>query len=807
MIAGIQRDFSFALRVLLKNKGFALVAMLALALGIGPNTAIFSIIYATLLAPMPYPHPEQLVMVWSKIQGHRNGIAAGDYLDWCKQSRSFQGLWAESGVNANLTGAGEPVHIHATAVIPGFLSGWGAGMMLGRDFLPEEGQRGNDHEVVLMHKLWMSRFGGRRDILGKPIQINGESYTVVGVLQPGQQDRMPNQLYLPLAFDAEQINHEFHWLLVMGRLKPGVTIKQAQADMDSVTAQIGKIYPQDKGWGASVEPLRNDFLPKEQIQGMWLLMGGVGFVLLIACANVANLLLARGTARQREIAVRASLGASRPRLFGQLLTESLAVALAGGIFGVALGWAILKVLMARLPEQTLPSEADVTLNLPVLLFTLAATVLAGVLAGCAPALQAARLNLNDVLKQSSRSVSAGRYWLRRVLVVGEFTLALALLAGAGLAIHSFWKIMQLDLGIRTDHILSFSLPVPEGRLKQPDQIRNFYAAVLDRIKAVPGVLAATVTVGMPLEYTGFGMPFHVVGKAATNPSERPAGGFQPVTPEYFDVFGIRVVRGRRFDDRDTAGGMRVVMVDENFVRKFLKGMDPLRQRLAIEQIVPGVAKLGPAVDWQIVGVFHTVQYGDRPSDAFPVMYVPFEQSPWPSTNIAVRTSGNPSDMTKSIAAAVHSIDPNLPLANPQTMEQIMSDTRAGDRFVTILLGGFAADALLLAALGIYGVFSFLVEQRTHEIGLRMALGAGQVDVMRLVLWEGSLLAFAGLLLGTIGAWLVGRAMALLLYGISALDFQVFFAVSAVLLGAALIACYVPAHSAARVDPMSALRQE
>jgi putative ABC transport system permease protein len=807
MMTALKRDFSFGLRLLFKNKGFTLIAIIALALGIGPNTAIFSIIYATLLAPMPYPHPEQLVMVWSKIQGHRNGTAAGDYLDWRNQSRSFQGLWAESGANANLTGAGEPVQIQATAVTPGMLSGWGAGMMLGRDFVPEEGQPGNDHEVVLMHKLWISRFGGRTDIIGKPIQINGESYTVVGVLPPGQQDRMPNELYLPLAFKPEQINHDFHWLLVMGRLKPGVTIKQAQAEMDAVTEHIGRVYPQDKGWGASVEALRNDFVPKEQIEGMWLLMGGVGFVLLIACANVANLLLARGTARQREIAVRASIGASRPRLFSQLLTESLALALAGGILGVALGWAILKVLMACLPDQTLPSEADVRLNLPVLLFSLAATVLAGVLAGCAPSLQAARLNLNDVLKQSSRSVGSGRYWPRRVLVVGEFTLALALLAGAGLAIHSFWKIMQLDLGIRTDHILTFSLPVPDGQLKQSDQIRSFYSAVLNKIKAAPGVSTAAVTVGMPLEYTGFGMPFHIAGKPFSNPAERPAAGFQPVSPEYFDVFGVRVVRGRHFDDRDTAGGMRVLMVDENFVRKFLKGADPLRQRLVIEQIIPGVQKLGPAADWQIVGVFHTVQYGDRPSDAFPAMYVPFAQSPWPSSNIAVQTSGNPSPMTKSIAAAVHSIAPNLPLANTQTMEQIVSATRAGDRFATILLSCFAADALLLAALGIYGVFSFLVEQRTHEIGLRMALGAGHVDVMRLVLWEGSALAFGGLLLGTTGAWLVGRAMTSLLYGVSSLDFQVFFAVSTVLLGAALIACYVPAQAAARVDPMTALRQE
>src|SRR5579875_1330524 len=706
MIGRLWRDFSFGLRLLLKNKGFASIAVVALALGIGPNTAIFSVIYATLLAPMPYPHPEQLVMVWSKVQGHRNGIAAGDYLDWRRESRSFQGLWAESSVNANLTGAGEPVQIEATAVIPGLLSGWGASMQMGRDFLPEEGQEGNDHEVVLMNKLWATKFGGRRDIIGKPIQINGESYTVVGVLSPGQQDRMPNQMYLPLAFKPEQINHDFHWLLVMGRLKPGVTIKQAQAEMQAVTQHIGSIYPQDKGWGASVEALRNDFLPKEQIQGMWMLMCGVGLVLLIACANVANLLLARGTARQREIAVRVSIGASRGRIFSQLLTESLALAFAGGMLGVALGWGILKLLMAFLPDQTLPSEADVRLNIPVLLFTLAATMLAGVVAGCAPALQAMRLNLNDVLKQTSRSLSAGRYWLRRVLVVAEFTLALALLAGAGLAIHSFWKIMRLDLGIRTNHVLAFSLPVPDGRLKQPDQIRNFYSAVLNRIKAVPGVVTATTTVGMPLEYTGFGMPFYIAGKPFANPAERPGAGFQPVSPEYFDVFGVRLVRGRHFDDRDTAGGQRVAMVDENFVRKYLKGVDPLEQRLEIEQIIPGVQKLGAAVEWQIVGVFHTVQYGDRPSDAFPVIYVPFAQSPWPSSNIAVETSGSPSAMTNSIAVAVHAIEPDLPLANTQTIKQITSATRAGDRFTTILLSCFAADALLLAALGIYGVFSF-----------------------------------------------------------------------------------------------------
>ena len=805
-MATLWRDFCFGFRLLGKNKGFTFIAVLALALGIGPNTAIFSVIYATLLAPMPYPHPEQLVMVWSRIQGHRNGVAAGDYLDWTRENRSFQGLWAWTGFDANLAGAEEPEQVNGTQATPGWLN-IGVKPMLGRDFLPEEGQPGRDHVVILRNKLWVRRFGSRRDIIGSRIHINGELYTVVGVLPPGQQDRMPDDLMVPLSFKPEQINHDFHWLLVLGRLKPGVTIQQAQADMDAVTRHIGEIYPQDKGWGARVDPLRNDFLPTERIASLWLLMGGVGFVLLIACANVANLLLARGTARQREVAVRASLGASRGRLFGQLLTESLALALAGGVFGVGLGWGILKAVMAYMPKETLPSEADVTLNLPVLLFTLGATMLAGVLAGCAPAWQAARLDLNETLKQSGRSLSSGHHWLRRTLVVGEFTLALTLLAGAGLAIHSFMKITQLDLGVRTDHILTFYLPVPDGRLTEPDQIRSYYRQMLARIKAVPGVMNATAGTGLPLEYTGFGMPFYIAGKPFGNPADRPGAGFQMLTPEYFDTFGVRVVRGRPIDEHDVAGGPRVMMVDETFVKRYLKGLDPLRQRIVVEDLIPGVERLGPPVEWQIVGVFHTVQYGGRPNADRAVMYVPFWQSPWPSSTIAVRTGNDPASVTRSIAAAVHSLDPEMPLAQTETMERVVNETRAGDRFGTVLYGSFAAVALLLAALGIYGVIAFLVEQRTHEIGLRIALGAGRMEVLRLVLGEGMALAGCGLVLGLLGAWLVGRAMQSMLYGVTALDFGAFSAVGAVLLASALVACYVPAQRAAAVDPMIALRQE
>lgn len=800
------RDFRFALRLLWQNKTFTAVAVLALALGVGPNTAIFSVIYATLYAPMPYPDADQLVIVWSKIQGNRNGIAAGDFLDWQKQSTSFQGLWAWSGFNANLGGAEGPEQVSATASTPGHISGWGVKPVIGRDFLPDEDQPGKNHVLILSNRLWQRRFGGDRKIVGQTIRMNGEPYTVVGILPPGQMDRMPNQLWAPLTFKPEQVNHDFHWLLVMGRLKPGVSIKQAQADMDAVTKHIGEIYPPNKGWGASVEPLRNDFLSKDTIKGLYLLMGGVGFVLLIACANVTNLLLARGTAREREIAIRASIGAGRARLFRQMISEGLLLSTIGGVAGVGLGWGILKLLTHYMPPDTLPSEADVSLNLPVLLFTLAATLVSGVLAGSAPAFQAARLNLNAVLKQSGRTVGAGKHLVRRMLVVAEFALALTLLAGAGLAIHSFLNVTRLDLGVRTDHVLTFYLPVPDGRLTDPDKIRNFYREVLARASAVPGVRDITATTGLPVQGAGFGMPFTIAGHPVTDASARPVTGFQMVTPGYFRTFGIRTVRGREINDRDLPGSPRVAMIDETFARRYLKDVDPLKQRLIIEDLVPGVTKLGPPVEWQIVGVFHTVVNGGRPSD-FPAVYVPFWQSPWPSAGLAVRTAGDPGAMTKSLGAAIRSLDPDLPMAGTQTMEQVVADSHAGDRFSTVLMASFACVALLLAVLGIYGVMAFVVAQRTHEVGLRIALGAGQLDVLRMVLGEGVRLSAIGLGVGLAGAYLVGRAMQSLLYDVKALDFTAFSVVAAILMGSALAACCIPARRASRVDPMVALRED
>ena len=517
------QNLRFSLRLLGRNPGLTITILLTVALGIGANTAIFTVDYATLLAPLPFPQPNQLVMVWSSIQGNRNGVAAGDFADWKQQNTAFSDLNAFSGTSFNIATKDQPQYLQANVTTPGLLQMEGEPLFLGRYFLPEEGQAGHDHVVILTHKLWL-KLGADRKIIGTTLRLDGEPYTVVGVQAAGDQDRGENQLTVPLVFKPEQLNHDFHWLLVMGRMKPGVTLQQAQQNMTGVTAHIAQVYPKsDKGWGAKVEPLKNDFLPPERIQMLWLLLGAVGFVLLIACVNVANLLLARGMVRQKELAVRSALGAARATIFAQLLTECLLLALAGGVLGVGLGYAMLQGLIAVMPRGTLPNEANLQLNIPILLFALGATTLAGLLAGCAPAWYASRVDPGETLKEGGRTgTSVGKHRLRRILVTTEFGLALALLAGAGLAIHSFWNLTQVDLGIRTDHVLAFSLPVPDSRSKDPVQITAYYRDMLAHIDAVPGVSHAAVMTGYPLYGGGFGMPFTIAGGPAySDPSQRP----------------------------------------------------------------------------------------------------------------------------------------------------------------------------------------------------------------------------------------------------------------------------------------------
>ncbi|HEY1579209.1 MAG TPA: ABC transporter permease [Terracidiphilus sp.] len=802
------QNIRYALRMLRKNPGLTATVIFTLALGIGATTAIYTVVYATLIAPMPYPNPNQLVMVWSRIQGFRNGVSAGDYLDWQEQGKSFQALKAFTGTSFNLGGKQEPEMVPAQMSTVGMYTMLGNRFVMGRDFLPEEGIDGKAHVTILTNRLW-KKLGADPNIIGKQLMLDQKPYTVVGVLAPGQADKLPSQLIVPLVFTPEQKNHDFHWILVMGRLKSGVTMQQAQADMDAVTNHIAQANPRsNKGWGARVDPLQNDFMGDDVKLTLWLLLGAVGCVLLIACVNVANLLLAKGTSRQREIAVRSALGATRRDVFVQFVTESLVLAGFGGVVGLGVGFALLRGFIAAMPEGTLPSESDPSLNLPVLAVTIAATTIAGLLFGCAPAWYASRLDPAETLKEGGRSGSGKvRLRLRQSLVVGEFTLALALLAGAGLAIHSFWNLNHVDLGVRTDHILTFGLPMNKGMNFKPEQISAYYQQIIRTIESTAGVESASLSTGMPLQGAGFGMPFTIAGQPDfADPSQRPSAGFGMVTSDYFKTFGIRPVKGRFFTEDDNAGSLRVAVVNEQLVRHYFPNKNPIGQILNVEQIIPGVEKLGPYQAWQIVGVYHDVRGGSFQRQREEIL-VPFYQSPWIFVAAGVRTAGDPAAMTKTIAAAVHSIDPTLALADVRTLEQIRDEDLSGDRFSILLYASFAAIALALAAIGIYGVMAFAVGERSHEIGIRMALGATRHGVVRMVLREGLLLAVCGLLLGLVGAYFVGHAMRSTLFGVGSIDPSAFCAVGAILLVSALVACYVPARRAAAVDPMKALRIE
>ena len=805
----MRRSMRFAARLLAKNTGFSIVAVFALALGIGPNTAIFSVIYANLFAPLPYPQPDELVMIWSKINGERNQVSAADFLDWKRQVSSFQGMAAFSGQNYNLSSAQEPQYMIGERVSTNWYKLLGETVAMGRDFRPDEDQPGKDHVFILSHRSWTSKFGADPNIIGKRFHLNGEPYTAIGVMPPGRLDRDDAEIWVPLRFNQAEIARGATFWWVLGRLKPGTSIKQAQHEMDAVTRRIAELYPAtNKNWGASVEPLKNDFESPSTRRDLWLLFGAVSCVLLIACVNVANLLLAHGAVRQRELAVRAAIGASRIRLVVQLLGESLMVAALGGALGILLSVALLKIILLILPAGTLSPETDVRLSAPVLLFTFVTTVLSAIFFGCAPAMQAAGVDVNEALKQGGRSaVGPGHVRLRQGLVIIQFALALTLPAGAALLAHSFVNRTHVDLGVRTDHILTFNLLVPQARVARPEQTQTFYHDLLARIEAVPDVQRAAAGTDTPLDESNFEMPFSIAGRPISDLASLPDAEFQAVTPGYFQTFGVRMAKGRVFNEQDTANSPRVAVVNETFARRFLGGVNPLSQRLLMQQLRNGALALGPRVEWQIVGVFHDIQNGIRVGEPKrPQIYVPFAQSPWPEAIVAVRTAMDPEKVRRTIEAAVHYVDPDLPLAEVKTMDQIVHNLFVADRFGVALYGSFAGIALILASLGIYGLMSFTVAQSTSEIGLRMALGATAGRVLMRTLRRGLAMAGAGLVLGFIGAYFAGRLMQSMLYGTGVIDWVVFCAVAVLLLIAALLACYVPARRASAVDPMVALHE-
>jgi putative ABC transport system permease protein len=804
-------DLKLAVRVLTRAPGFSTAVIVALALGIGPNTAIFSIVYATLLAPLPFPHSNQLVMVWSEVRENRDGTSPAEYLDWKRQATSFQYLEPFWPRYFNLATPEAPERVRARQTSPDGYRMLGEGVWLGRDFRADEDQPGRNQVALLSHRLWQ-RMGADHSIIGRDIRLDSKPYTVVGVLPPGPQDRMPADLWIPLSFTPEEIrNRQFRPLIMTGRLKPGVTIEQAQQEMNAIASRLAQQFPSSNtGRTVSVEPLHNNFLGADFVRNLWLLLAAVTFVVLVACVNSANLLMARGSTRQREMAIRASLGATGGRLTRLALTESLVLALAGGALGALSSIWILQGILAIVPRLMLPSEADPRLNLPVLFFTLAAAIVSGLLFGSASAWQARRVDLSDALKQAGRGATgSGRGSLRHALVVLEFALAVTLLAGAGLTILSFWNRTHVDLGVRPNQILTFGLPVDEGRFSSAAQMDVFYRELVERLRTVPGVIQASVSApGLPLLSTGFPRQFTLAGQPNDVPALRPSVGAQIVTPEYFETFGTRLVHGRSLTASDGPTAQRVALVNERFVELFLEGRDPLSQRVMMDGLVPGSRAPGPPVEWQIVGVLGNVTTVERFGEPkAPQIYLPFTQNPWPQAMAAVRIATDPQALRPSLAAAVHAVDPALPLTEVQTMEQIVGERMAPDRLSIALYGGLAALALLLAALGIYSVMAFTVAQRTSEIGLRMALGAQQSRLRLQFLGEGLTLAVGGLALGLLGAYALGRALQSTLYGTGTLSLPVLLAVSLVLLGAALLACYVPARRASAVDPIVALRQE
>jgi putative ABC transport system permease protein len=815
--AGFWRDVRFALRQLRRSPGFAITAILALALGIGPNVAIFSIIWATFLAPLPYPHSDQLVVIWTHYKGEREGTRADDYAQYAAQSRSFQRLDIESWRVLHLT---NPDHSEDDAggvqVTPGFMTKtMGVPMALGRDFLPDEGTPGKDHEAIVTHRIWQERFHSDPEIVGKSILIHDEPYMVVGVIQAGASDRTGVPFMTPLILPPGV--HTDHFGNVIGRLKPGVTLAQAQAEISVIDRRLASqrnAGNDASSWSVSVEQLKNDWLDHKLERNLWLLLTAVGLVLLIACANVANLLLARGASRKQELAVRSALGATRGQIFVQLLTESITLALLGGVIGIAMGWGIMKLSMALLPLAKSTAEAEVGLNIPVLCFALGITLLAGILFGCAPGWQASRLNLSDTLKQGSRAVG-GRHRTsgQSILVTVEVALAMVLLAGAGMALHSFWNLSHIDLGFTADRVLTASLrPRPTGpqggkpTFPPPEQIVVQHHQLLDRLRAVPGVSDAALATGIPLHgYDTF--PFAVAGQPI-NTAHPPVADFEAVTPSYFGTFGIHLARGRFFSESDTIGTLPVIMVNETFVRRYLANTDPLTQRLLLPQISSGNIDAAHTAEFQIVGVFHDVLDNEHlTGDVQPEMYISLWQAGWPYVSFAVRTGVDPVAVTGGVRGAIAVAAPGMVINHLEMMQEVVDEQRTGDRFGMVLFGGFAAVALLLAAVGIYGVMAFAVAQRTHEIGLRMALGARRREVVALMVRGGMRLALLGIGVGLAGAYGLGRLMHTTLYGVQSADVGSLAAVATVLFLVAVLACWLPARRSAAIDPMQALRNE
>ncbi len=805
-------DLRYGIRTLRKSPGFTTVALLTLAIGIGANTAIFSFVNGVMLKPLPYGEPERIVRVLEKPpDGGRNGISTLNFLDWQKQNTVFEYMAAQTGGSVTLTGVTEPVQLRGSLVSARYFDIFGIKATLGRTFAAEEDQSGKEHVAVLSHALWSSQFGAEPGVIGRSVMLNGEPYTVIGVLPAGGAfDRGFAQIWRPLVFEPENMTRNFHWFGAFAKLKRGVTIDKARAEMDAIGARIAKDYPDsNKGWGVGIDQFADIVVGDGLRQSLLVLLSAVGMVLLIGCANLANLTLARGTAREREVAIRASVGAGRWRLVRQFLTENVLLSVCGGILGMALGIALKRGLELAVPPFSLPAEADISIDARVLLFTLLLAILTGIVFGLAPALQATRPNLAGCMKEGGRGASSGgRHKVRSALVVTEVALAFVLLAGAGLLIRSFFAMQQVDTGFDSTNVLTAGLPIANKRFPDPSQLNLYLRQIAGSVEALPGVRDVALTSALPMRGWGYGMPFQRADKPIVDRANRRACFFKIVSASYFRTLGMTVKKGRPLSDRDTRGAPAATVINETMARMYFKDEEAVGKRILVQEIVPGKTQLGDEIPWEIVGVVadEKVTNIDNRRDN-PGMYVSSEQSPVYFQALVVRAAMDPSKLTQALSHAVHEINKDQTLTDVKTLERIKDESMATNKLQSMLLTVFASIAVLLAAIGIYGVISYSVEQRTHEIGIRAALGASRSDLLRLILRNGMLMAGIGLAIGIGGAFALTRLLGNLLFGVGARDPATLATVAALLAFVALFACYVPARRATKVDPLIALRYE
>jgi putative ABC transport system permease protein len=808
------QDIRYGFRTIMKQPVFTGIAVLALALGIGANTAIFSVINAVLLRPLPFARPDRLMMVYNTTDKEdQNSVTYPDFNDWRAGQQSFEQLAGYSSRDFTLTGAGEPARFRGLMATHELFPILNVQPKIGRFFLPEEDKPGA-RAVILSHRMWQQYFASDPNIRETPITINGQSYTVVGVMPAGFafpiQNDPPIDLWTTTALLQEgraplTVQRGNHALDVVGRLKDGVTQEQAQAEMTNIAANLATQYPDTNAeFGVRVASLQKDMV-KDVRSALWILFGAVGCVLLIACANVANLLLAKATTRQKEIAIRTSLGANRLRIIRQLLTESLLLSLGGGLLGLLLAMWGTDLLVALVPKG-LPVIGEIGLDASVLAFTLLISVATGIFFGLAPALQVSKTDLTQTLKEGGRAAneSAHRNRVRSILVVAEVAIALMMLVGAGLLINSFYRLQQVKPGFESTNVLSFRISLPDSRYAQPQQITDFFKQLSSRIQALPGVKDVAYTTALPFSGQRGGVGFSIEGEPRT--SDRPFPydtNYRTVSPGYFRTLGIQVMEGRDFDERDTPQATPVVIINEVLAKRFFPNQNPIGRR-----INPSFATDSRGILMrEIVGVVSRVKHNSLNEEAEPEVYIAHAQNPRPSPTFAIRTTTDPALLVAAIRGEVQALDKDLPMYNVRTLEQYLSSSVAQPRFNTLLLGIFAAVALLLTIVGLYGVMSYSVTQRIHEIGIRTALGAQPKDVLKLILKQGMGLTLMGVGIGLAGAFALTRFAETLLFNVTPTDPLTFVAVSALLIVVALVACFVPARRAAKVDPMIALRYE